>query len=67
MIKKSKLKPFDPKLAMAIRITFVTLMCIVMFVIIQARHELHDALMPLKAVSEIEHPDSIGSDLVKRN
>ena len=47
--------------------TFVALLCIVMFVIVQARNELHDVLMPLKAVSEFEHPDSLGSDLVKRN
>lgn len=52
---------------MAIGITFVALIYIVMLVIVQARHGLHDALMPLKAASEIEHPDSIGSDLVKRN
>ena len=67
MIKKSKLKPFDPKLSMAIKITFVALLCIVMFVIVQARNELRDVLMPLKVVSDIEHQDSIGSDLVKRN
>ncbi|MDN6294464.1 MAG: hypothetical protein L0J40_07555 [Alkalibacterium sp.] len=38
-----------------------------MFVIVQARNELRDVLMPLKVVSDIEHQDSIGSDLVKRN
>lgn len=67
MIKKSKLKPFDPKLSMAINITFFALLCIIMFVIVHARLELRDVLMPVKTVLEIEHPESIGSDLVKCN
>lgn len=59
--------PLNPKLAMAIKITIVALICIVMLVIVQARNELYDVLTPLKTVSEIEQPESNGNGLVKRN
>lgn len=54
MMKESRFKPFDPKLAMAIKITIVTLLCIIMFVIVQVRNELRD----LRPLSEIEHSDT---------
>lgn len=56
-----------PSLVMVIKTTFVALICIVIFAIAQSINELDAALMPLKVVSDIEHPYSIGSDLVKRD
>jgi len=67
MNKISKLKPFGPKLAMALKITCVTMLCLAILVVAQARNDLHDVLMPVKVVPDVEHPDSISSDLIKRN
>lgn len=53
MIKESRLRPFEPRLATAIKISITVFICIVMFVIVQARNELHS--------------DSIDNDLVKHS
>lgn len=59
--------PFDPKLAMALKITCATMLCLAILVIVQARNELHDVLMPVKVEPDAEQPDNISSDLIKRN
>lgn len=67
MNKKSKLKPFDPKLAMAIKIACAATLCLVILVVFQARNEVHAVLLPVKVVPDAEYPDSISSDIIKRN